>query len=181
MSKFAIASLFCAATALSGQTPVPSQLATAHTVFLASAGAPGSGGNEKQIAEMVYTTFYNALSAAHRYQLVDAPAAADLSMTISAQSHISDVSNGSSSDSAYLHLAIYDVKTHTLIWAIDEDIQGAFREKTFQHNVDTTVTVLIDDLNTLANGKLPGDTGTGKSQPAKTSQPTKTRFSNDGK
>lgn len=180
MRKFAIASLFCAATAVFGQTPVPSQLATAHTVFLASAGAPGSGGDEKPIAEMVYTTFYNALSAAHRYQLVDAPATADLSMTIGARSGI-DVTNGNSSDRAYLHLEIYDIKTHTLVWAIDEGLQGAYREKTFQHNVDTSVAALIDDLNNLANGKLPGDAATSKSQPTKRSQPTKTRFSNDGK
>ena len=181
MRKLAIAvSLFCATTALSAQTLVPSQFATAHTVFFASGGAPGSGGHEKQIAEIVYTTFYKALSAVGRYQLVENPSSADLAMNISAQSRISDVTNGSSTDSAYLRLEIYDVKTHMLIWTINEDVQGAFREKTFQRNVDTAVTALIDDLNTLANGNLPGDTSPAQSQPAK-SQSTKTRLSSEGK
>lgn len=176
MKKIAIAvSLFCAALAVSAQTLVPSQFATAHTVFLASAGAPGSGGHEKEIANIVYTSLYKALSATGRYQLAASPSNAELAMNISTQNRISDVTNGSSTDSAFLRLEIYDVKTHLLIWTIDEDIQVAFREKTFQHNVDATVAAIIDDLNTLANGNLPGDTGPSKSQA------TKTRFSNDGK
>ena len=181
MRKLAIAvSLFCATVTLFGQTLVPSQFATAHTVFLASAGAPGSGAHEKQIAEIVYTTFYKALSSTGHYQLVENPSNADLAMNISTQSRISDVTNGSSADSAYLRLEIYDVKTHMLLWTINEDVQGAFREKTFEHNVDATIAALMDDLNTLANGNLPGDTGPAKSQPAK-SQPVKTRLSNEGK
>ena len=176
MRKLAIAvSLLCATIPLSGQTLVPSQFATAHTVFLASAGAPGSGGREKQIAEMVYTTFYKALSATGRYQLVENPSNSDLAMNISTQSRISDVTNGSSVQTAYLRLEIYDVKTHMLVWTINEEVQGAFREKTFQHNVETAVAALMDDLKTLANGNLPGDTGPDKSQPKKA------RLSDEGK
>lgn len=181
MRKLAIVvSLFCATTALSGQTLVPSQFTTGHTVFLASAGAPGLGGHEKQIAAIVYTAFYKALSTTGHYHLVENPSDADLAMNISTQSRISDVTNGSSVDSAYLRLEIYDVKTHILVWTINEDVQGAFREKTFQHNVDATIAALMDDLNALANGNLPGDTGPAKSQPAKP-QPTKARLSDEGK
>jgi hypothetical protein len=158
-----------------GTVPVPSQLATAHTAFLASGSAPGAGRYEPLIAQMVYTSFYKSLSAAGQYHLVGGPADAELSMVISSQSHVSAVTNGSSFDANFIRLEIYDIKTHTLLWAIDEPLEGAYREKTFQKNVDKSIAALISDLKTLAGGALPGDSDTPKPEP------TKTRFSDEGK
>lgn len=139
--------------------PVPAQFATAHTVFLASGAAPGTGGKEVLIAQMVYSTFYRSLSAAGRYRLVSAPADAELSMAISTQDAISGVMQGDSVDELFLRLEIFDVKTHTLLWVLDEPLNGAFREDTFQKNVDKSVAALMSDLNSLASGAVPDKPG----------------------
>lgn len=154
---------------------VPSQFATAHTAFLASGSAPGVGGRETLIAQMVYSSLFKSLSSAGQYHLVRTPADAEFSMIISANAQVSTVLNGSSIDAAYLRLEVYDVKTHTLLWALDEPIQGAFREKTFQKNVDESVALLTNDLKQLASGDVPADAA------PSTPQPTKTRFSSEKK
>ena len=154
MGILIVALLFQAAPPLSAQSanavPVPSQFATARTVFLASGSAPGSGTHEVLIARMVYSSFYRSLSTAGRYHLVSAPADADLSMVISADS-LNEPS---------LQLDIYDIKTHTLLWTLDEPLLGAFREKTFQKNIDKTVAALMNDLKSLASGEVPGGPAT---------------------
>jgi hypothetical protein len=168
------ASLLLVATALCAQTPpavpVPSQISTAHTAFLASGGAPGAGRNENLMTGLTYTGVYQALAKSGHYQLTAAPAEAEISMTIAIRDQVTSVSQGTSYDAFFLRLEISDTKTHTLLWAIDEPIQGAFREKTFQKNLDASITLLITDLNLLAAGNIPGD-------PAPAS--TKTRFSQD--
>jgi len=167
-----IAVLMLAALPLCAQVPaavpVPSQFATAHTAFLASGSAPGSGRNERFIAQVVYSSVYKSLSTAGHYHLVSAPADAELSMVVSTQSHVSDVMGGDSPFEALLRLEIYDVKTHTLLWALDEQINSMFREKTFQKNVDQSVAALMVDLNALASGSVPGDTTPTKAEPSKT-------------
>jgi hypothetical protein len=169
-----IAVLLLSATSLLAQTgppvPVPSQIASAHTAFLASGGAPGAGRNENLMTGLTYTGVYQALAKAGHYQLTATPADAELSMTIAIHDHLGSVSQGTSFDDFFLRLEISDTKTHALLWAIDEPIQGAFREKTFQKNLDASITLLITDLNLLAAGNIPGD-------PAPAS--TKTRFSQD--
>ncbi|MGH9617016.1 MAG: hypothetical protein ACRD28_09775, partial [Acidobacteriaceae bacterium] len=159
-----VAALFLqAALPLSAQSanavPVPAQFATAHTVFLASGAAPGAGGKEVLIAQMVYSSFYKSLSAAGRYRLVSTPDDAELSMVISTQTAMSDVMKGDSVDESYLRLEIFDVRTHSLLWTIDEPLNGAFREKTFQKNVDKSVAAIMSDLNSLASGAVPGKPG----------------------
>jgi len=171
-SILTVAMLLIAALPLTAQAPaavpVPSQFATANTVFLASGSAPGRGENEPIIAQMVYRSVYKSMSATGRYKLVSTPADAEISMVISTQSRISSLLNGTPIYAIFLYLEIYDIKTHTLIWVLDEPVEGASREKTFQKNVDQSVAALMVDLNALADGKIPGDTTLPKSEPAKT-------------
>ena len=118
--------------------PVPSQFATAKTVFLASAAAPGLS-NEKNTSASIYTVVYQSLASAGRYRLVLSPAEADLSMTLTVKEQI-------------LSLEIYDVKTHTLLWVIDEPIFLPTLK-----NMQASALLFAGDLNTLANSKLPAD------------------------
>jgi len=165
---------------LSAQTlapiPAPSQFATARTAFLASGSAPAAGPRQALVTQMVYSSFYRSFSAMGKYRLVTAPADAELSMVLSTDSFVSDTTNGNSFASPYLRLEIYDTKTHTLLWTLDEPIEGAFREKTFQRNIDDSVAALIGDLKTLASGNIPADPVTNPRP-----EPTKKRFSNEGK
>lgn len=163
--------------------PVPAQLGAAHTAFLGSGSAPGGGPKASLITQMVYSSVYRSLSSGP-YHLVGAPAEAELSLVISTDGGIVDVINGSSINSAFLRLDIYDTKTHSLLWALGEPVAGAFREKTFQKNVDESAVALRNELKILAAGNIPGNTSADtQADPASAPEPksTKTRFSDQGK
>ena len=164
-----------AALGLSAQTPVrvpvPVQLTTAKTIFLAKGSTAGAGGFEPVMAEMAYTSVYKALNMAGRYELQPRPAGAELSMVISVQNYVSSASGGSSFGTNFLRLEIYDTATHALLWTLDEPV-NYFNKK----DVGGGVTALMDDLKTLAAGTIPGS-------PDDTSKPesTKTRLSDKRK
>ena len=147
---FALAPMAHAQTAAA---PVPSQFATARTVFLGAAGAPIGDTKENLIVNMVYSGMYDALTSLKQYRLVTAPADADLSMEVSAVVAVGAV-NGTF-NSVVLRLVVRDTKTHALLWTIDEPLNGAFREKTFQRNVDSAAKEIAADLKSLAEGKEP--------------------------
>lgn len=132
---------------------VPSQFATAQTVFLGAAGASSGGTKEKLMVNMVYSGMYDALTSLKQYRIVTAPADADLSMEVSAVVTVGAV-NGTF-NSVVLRLVVRDTKTHALLWTIDEPLNGAFREKTFQRNVDSAAKEIAADLKSLAEGKEP--------------------------
>jgi len=148
--------------------PVPSQFASAQTVFLANASAPGYP-NEKATAAALYTSVYQLLASSGRYRPVAAPADADLSMVLTLHGDMSP------HEPVFLSLQIYDVKTHTLLWVLDEPIEAAALTKTLVKNAQAGASLLIGDLNTLASGKLPG------ALPSPKSQTTKDRLSQEGK
>jgi hypothetical protein len=140
----------------SSAVPVPSQFATAHTVFLASACAPGFS-DEKATAGAIYATVYQSLAASGRYRLVAVPADADLSMVLTIRESV-------------LGLEIYDVKTHTLLWVLDEPVWLPTIK-----NMQASAELFINDLNTLASNKMPGDV------PPPHGKQTKARVSDNGK
>lgn len=150
----------------------PTDFAVAQTAFVASAGAPSLGSKEKLVVGMLYPDFFQQLTAWNKYRLINSPQNADIAMEISLQQTVSDVINGSAASAAYVRLDIRDVKTRTLLWSLDEPVNGAFREKTLQHNVDDAVTQLMTDLKLLAAGRLPFD-------PAKPAE-SKTSVSQEG-
>jgi hypothetical protein len=155
--------------------PVPSQLSTAHTAFLASGAASAGGARQSLIAQMIYTSTYKALVADGQYRLAAAPSQAELSMIVSTDMAYSDVTNGSSIAFPFLRLDIYDTATHSLLWTLEEPVRGAWREKSFQKNIDDAVALLVSDLKTLAAGSIPGNPTTPKPEPVKT------RISDEGK
>jgi hypothetical protein len=165
-SQLAVLALFPCASQAQQPTvpPVPSQFATAHNIFLASGSAPGYS-DEKMIATSIYNSTYQALASLPRYHLVSTPADSELSMVITLRP--------SPGGEGFLNLKIFDTKTHTLIWVLDEPIKIATLEKTFVKNAQASAQLFLEDLNTLASGRLPGDV----SPPS----PTKARFSQEGK
>jgi hypothetical protein len=76
-------------------------------------------------------------------------------MEVSVGVNYSMVTSGSSTQSPYVRLRVYDPKTHALLWEIDELLSGAFRRATMQKNIDESVAALAADLKTLAAGNLP--------------------------
>lgn len=152
--------------------PLPSQLRTAHTLFLANAGS-----TENVDSANAYYGVYLALAANNRYHLTETPAEAELSLEVSLDNQMSSVSNGNSYTDIVLRLVIRDIKTHSLIWTLFEPVvHYGSNQKTLDKNLAAAVSRIVDDLNLLAPigdqaNKLPQAS---QSSPAQT---TKTRFS----
>ena len=140
--------------------PVPTQFATAHTVFLASAGTTATSDVEDYVAAM-YPSTYRMLGTLN-YQLVATPAAADLGMEISVVT-VPPLGVGAPS-AAFLQLVVRDIKTHALLWTLQVPINNDFRAKSFQKGLDAAEARLAADLNALKSGTLPTSSPTTKSR-----------------
>jgi hypothetical protein len=141
------------AIAQTAVVPVPSQFASAHTVFLSQDGAPALGGKAKLVSNMIYESMYRSLAASKLYTLTGSPADAELTMAVSVLITVGTSNNNFNNIS--VRLVVRDRKTQALLWTFDEPLDGAFREKTFQHNVDTASGRIADDLKALSQGEEP--------------------------
>jgi hypothetical protein len=163
-----ILALLLAIPQLRAQTsaPIPAQIASAKTVFLANAGStPVSN----QAALIAYNAFYQALASGNRYQLTSDPESADLALEVS----IHSVFEGGLNQTQYVQVIIRDPKSQSLLWSTAEGIQFAARVKTQEKNLADAATKLAADLAALAT------TTAATPQPAPA--PTKTRLTDEGK
>jgi hypothetical protein len=138
------AALTLAAPHLHAQTafyaPIPTQLTSATTVFVANAGLDNGSSTR------AYNTFYQGLAASKRFQIKPAPAAAELTFEISVNDKIAYVNDGTSSGFSYVRLVMRDTKTGALLWTLSENVRVSTRQKTFEANLDEAVTKLLVDL-----------------------------------
>jgi len=151
------------ATCAHAQTtaPVPTQFATAHTIFLASAGTTATPDVEDYVSAL-YPSTYRMLSTLN-YQLVATPADAELGMEISVVT-VPPLGVGAPS-AAYLQLVVRDIKTHALLWTLQVPLNNDFRAKSIQKGLDAAEARIAADLNALKTGTLPTSASTtGKSR-----------------
>lgn len=127
--------------------PVPAQILKAKKIFIANGGAAVyamrqftafHGGPNRP-----YNEFYAAMKKWGRYELALSPEDADLVLEVSL------TSSGSVGDFPSLHLAIVDPKTHTLLWAMNERVEGAARLGHRDDNFDNGISSLVDDIKHL--------------------------------
>jgi hypothetical protein len=165
MSQLAASRIRCAvfasglifAPALSSQqpkaiaaAPVPVQIVAARKVFISYAGADiVSQAAFKRAGEpdQAYTHFYSAMQSWGRYEIVSAPADADLVFEIRFTAPISGC------ETCYqpqMGLTILDAKTHFILWTLTAPVQGAFRKATWLKNFDQGLNALMDDLKKLS-------------------------------
>jgi hypothetical protein len=131
--------------------PIPEQLATATSVFIANAGVDSISWAAFQRAGdpyQAYNLFYGAVKKWGRYQLVTAPAHADLIFEVRFTAPLSDCGR-TVSYSPQMQLTILDAKTHFILWAIAEPVEGAFLKSTWDRNVNEGVTNIVGDLQRL--------------------------------
>jgi len=149
--------------AVAAAAPLPPAIAAAKTVFLSN-----SCNDSNAACTDVYNELYAGLQSQAKYTLVLAPAQADLVFEIHYSTRLSGVSGSKESGpiSSYgttLQLLILDRATRIALWSISESGNG---KVSAQEQV-------LDDLKTLATEGSATDTTT--------QQPTKTRFSDEGK
>lgn len=78
-----------------------------------------------------------------KYELVPTPADADLVL------EIRFIADGGSPAQPQFRFAILDSKTHVVLWAFTERVEGANREATARKNYDQAMANLVDDVKKL--------------------------------
>lgn len=129
--------------------PIPVQLGNAKKVFISNAGeeaifrlpkdAPYSGGPNR-----TYNQFYAAMKSWGRYDLVSAPADADLVFQIG----FTDKYEGPVFVSQ-IKLVVVDPKTHITLWTFTKYVEFAGMAKNREKNYDVTMTALMDDMKSV--------------------------------
>jgi hypothetical protein len=151
--------------------PVPSPIAAAKKVFISN--APGSnlpasfGGPDR-----FYNEFYAAMKGWGHYELVAAPADADLILEISLTSSLSGVGGTSTSgcisyNSTELRLAILDARMRVPLWWFNEEVNpkisfGHRPEKAIDSAFNQSTATLVDDLKKLVSESPVGAGDTNK-------------------
>jgi hypothetical protein len=158
---FALAAAFVPLPALNAQktpenptAPVPAQILSAKKVFISNGGV---NGNSRVILflkmldfNQPYNQFYAAIKNWGRFELVTAPADADLVFRIRFTLPFSnDVDS-------QLDLAILDAKTHFRLWTITQPIQLANRQETRIKNFSQAMADLVDSIKILTAPPLAG-------------------------
>jgi len=150
---------------LSAQSaPIPAQLTSAKTVFLANAGSSPANNS---FAVLAYDMLYQELAAGKQFTLASAPADADLDLEVSVVSFF----EGGVSYAQYVQLVIRDPKSQAILWSTAESIQAAAREKTLEKNLTDAATKLAADLTALTSSKV--------AAPQPVTAPKKTRLSDE--
>jgi hypothetical protein len=157
---FAAAANAQASPSAASLAPVPPALLNAKTVFISNAGAdsglfphPFSGDSDRP-----YNQFYSAMQSWGRYQLVADPSEADLVFELQLIAPPGPSSgnkvNGASDPVPMFRLAIYDRKTHYVLWALTESITIAFLQKTHDNNFDQALATIMLDLKRVASAPV---------------------------
>jgi hypothetical protein len=136
--------------------PIPTQIAAAKKVFIANAGENQpfdeaslfSGGSER-----AYNEFYAGVKALGRYDLVGAPADADLLLEIELTAPKVPQEPQFFAIFSYdpqFRLVIRDPKTNTLLWAVNEHVQWAILQGNRDKNFDQAMGRVVNDVQGLA-------------------------------
>ena len=129
--------------------PLPSQITNAKKVFVAN------GGDDPHFKSLgpqrAYNQFYAAMKDWGHYDLVGAPADADVVLEISLTTQLSQYGSDLR-NVPLLKLVIADPKTHTLLWVSQEELEtsgilGAHQDSKF----DKALERIIGDLKSLAS------------------------------
>jgi len=139
MKKILLNSLACiallSAAILHAQTappaPLPDQLFTAKTIFLANAGYTNN-----QYTALAYNDLYREFALWNRFQLAAAPASSDLIVELSA--------NGT-----MVCITIRDVKTNAALWTLNEELDSSHSENGYEKTIDRAAVKVVADLKTL--------------------------------
>ncbi|WP_158819433.1 hypothetical protein [Granulicella sp. S156] len=142
-------------TVPSPNTPVPAQIRTAHTVFLAS---DGSDPNFPLDPNTAYSAFYDAIQSWGHYQLAPSAQEADLVFQLRGVAPITDISGDRygvySSTSPAFQLIIRDPKTNTRLWTVTSPVFAAPKRSTMAYWQSIAVTNLVSRVKVLAGQPL---------------------------
>jgi hypothetical protein len=130
--------------------PVPVQIAAARKVFISNGGEQSNyedvhdnwfaGGPNR-----AYNQFYAAIKTSGRYEILPAPAEADLILEISFTKRLAGATD------SQFKVAILDPKTRILLWTITVYVEPAGMPKNREKNYNSAMTALVDELKNLSS------------------------------
>lgn len=139
--------------------PIPAQILAAKKVFVANAGGDQPLGDDGQFsggARRPYNQFYAALKALGRFELVSAPADADLLFEIQftvrplAGPVVRGDTLGGRKYDPQFRLIIRDPKTNALLWAFTEHAEWAILQGNRDKNFDFALAKIVTDVQALS-------------------------------
>jgi hypothetical protein len=136
--------------------PIPAQITLAKTVFIANAGGEENPSDNqfKGGPDRAYNQFYEEMKTWGRYELMSAPADADLLIELRfTQPRVaSDPQEALKLDVVYdpqLRLVIRDPKTQAVLWEFTEHVQWAILQGNRDKNFDQGMARVIADVKGL--------------------------------
>jgi hypothetical protein len=113
--------------------PIPIQVVTGKKAFISyleSDADPGA-------VNLTYNEFYALMKSWGKFELVPAPADADLVFEIRYVSGLSD---------SQIRLSIVDPKTHCVLWPFIQHVQSSSRETARRKNFDQAMSDLVEEV-----------------------------------
>jgi hypothetical protein len=145
--------------------PIPAQILTAKRVFVGNAGGDEHVGLDEPSfmggPQRTYDEFYAAMREWGRYELVGAPADADLHFEIGlTEPAVAGVSarGDTLTEKPYdpqFRLVIRDPKTHALLWAFTEHVPWAILRSNREKNFEEALQRIVNDVQVLAARSAP--------------------------
>ena len=139
----------------SPNTPVPAQIRTAHSVFLANDSYDPNFPLDPNTA---YSAFYDAIQSWGHYQLAPSAQEADLVFQLHGIAPITYISGDRygvySSTSPAFQLTIRDPKTNTRLWTVTSPVFAAPKRSTMDYWQNIAVTNLVSRVKVLAGQPL---------------------------
>jgi hypothetical protein len=140
--------------------PVPAPILSAKSVFISNAGGGCSPFGQSVFSgepDRPYNEFYSAMKSWGRYELVTAPADADLDFEISfacptGRANSAFGNNYGTADDPQLRIVILDVKTHIVLWGFTQHVEPALLQGNRDKNFDGGMRALVASLKHLVAG-----------------------------
>ena len=122
--------------------PIPVQILSAHKVFISNGESTG----RIWPSSLVYDAFYARMKSWGKYELVAAPADADIVFEVRyVEGTYPNLSEG-------VEILVLDPKTHVTLWQFMEHIMGWSRDDTGRKNFESTMNSLVSDVKKLIAG-----------------------------
>jgi hypothetical protein len=133
--------------------PIPSPIIMGKKAFISNTS--GETRVPTGTGDLTYNKFYAAMKSWGRYELVPAPADADLVFEISFRFVIGATNNGGSDRDYEFRVILRDPKSNVVLWAFSEVVPQSSKGATSRKYFDQTMTTIVGDVKNLAKAPTP--------------------------
>lgn len=142
---------------LAPPAPIPAQVLTAKTVFIANGGGDESRDESASYTggpNRAYNEFYAAMKTWGRYELVASPADADLvleiQLTVIQVQRERVMADDATAYDPQIRLVIRDVKTRQTLWGRTEHVQAAVLQSNRDNNFQQAMSAIVAEVKRIA-------------------------------